>query len=149
MDSLFLRQVWAGNDAHAAGSRARGASTGRAAPAIATRGRRAAALLPDQQGPVVAARSQPGRSSPARRPSRKRRNFYPAGADKAEVQRWLDSLSGEAKAQRDRLLHRPSAATPATASFTAVPYSVEYQGELARAAALLREAAAADRRSRR
>ena len=66
-------------------------------------------------------------------------NFYPAGATKDEIQKWLDSLTGSAK-------------TAATGFFTtirrgpdgrfmAVPYSVEYQGELALAASLLREAA--------
>ena len=44
---------------------------------------------------------------------------------------------------RDGFLHDDSADARLAAS-SAVPYSVEYQGELARAAALLREAAAAD-----
>jgi hypothetical protein len=67
-------------------------------------------------------------------------NFYPAGASKEEVEAWLDSLPD---AERRR----------ATGFFTtirrgpdgrlmAVPYSTEYQGELAQVAALLREAAA-------
>ena len=52
MDALFLRQVWAGNDALLETARAR-------RPVRRPRGRgRRAALLPDQQGPVVAARSQ-------------------------------------------------------------------------------------------
>ena len=56
------------------------------------------------------------------------------------MQRWLDSLSRRRKGARDRLLHDDSPRAPGR-QFTAVPYSVEYQGELARAAALLREAA--------
>ena len=67
-------------------------------------------------------------------------NFYPDGATKAELERWMQSLP---EAERAR----------ATGFFTVirrsrrhasalVPYNVEYQNELARAAALLREAAA-------
>src|SRR2546426_848072 len=66
-------------------------------------------------------------------------NFYPAGATKADVEKWMKSLP-EARRQQ------------AAGFFTTIrrdaagkvhirPYSVEYQGELARAASLLREAA--------
>ena len=66
-------------------------------------------------------------------------NFYPAGATKADVEAWLNTLP-------------PAERTRATGFFTtirrgpdggflAVPYSLEYQGELARVAQLLREAA--------
>ena len=66
-------------------------------------------------------------------------NFYAAGATKEEIQKWIDGLPAAEK-------------TAATGFFTtirrgpdgrlmAVPYSVEYQGELTQAAALLREAA--------
>jgi hypothetical protein len=66
-------------------------------------------------------------------------NFYPAGSSKADVQQWLDSLSGERKAQATGFFTTIRRAPDG--GLTAVPYSVEYQGELARAAALLREAA--------
>jgi len=67
--------------------------------------------------------------------------FYPADATRAEVDAWMQTLSASEK-------------TAATGFFTtirrtpngglmAVPYSVEYQSELAHAARLLREAAAA------
>ena len=70
-------------------------------------------------------------------------NFYPAGATKAEVEKWIAGLSA---AEQER----------ATGFFTtirrgpdgklmAVPYSTEYQGELALAAQHLRAAAAATR----
>ena len=66
-------------------------------------------------------------------------NFYPVGATREEVEAWLNTLS-------------PADRTRATGFFTtirrdvsgqlmAVPYSVEYQGELAEVAGLLREAA--------
>ncbi len=68
-------------------------------------------------------------------------NFYPEGATKAEVEKWIASLGAAEK-------------TSATGFFTtirrapdgklmAVPYSTEYQGELAIAAQHLRAAAAA------
>jgi hypothetical protein len=66
-------------------------------------------------------------------------NFYPAGATKAEVEQWINSLTGEAKSAATSFF-TTIRRTPQ--GFTAVPYSIEYQGELARAAALLREAAA-------
>ena len=110
MDSLFLRQVWAGNDAmlqelshEAVDALARDA--GAAADADA----RAAALLPDQQGSLVAARSQSGLRRRARRRSLKAANFYPAGATKEEVQRWLDSLERRREGARHRLLHHDPA----------------------------------------
>jgi hypothetical protein len=68
-------------------------------------------------------------------------NFYPAGATKEEVEGWFDSLpDGEKEAATGyftTIRRTPDGA------LAAVPYSVEYQGELARAAELLREAAAA------
>ncbi len=68
-------------------------------------------------------------------------NFYPVGATKAEVEQWIASLG-------------PAEKAAATGFFTtirrgpdgkliAVPYSTEYQGELANAAQHLRAAAAA------
>src|SRR5205085_11281962 len=65
-------------------------------------------------------------------------NFYPAGATKAEVQKWIDGLPAKAK---DAATGFFTTIRRDGKSFTAVPYSVEYQGELARAADLLRDAA--------
>jgi hypothetical protein len=140
MDSLFLRQVWAGNDAmlqglsHETIARARIATP---TPADAANARLHYFLI--NKGPW--SRLDHNRVFVAGAPPKPEgANFYPAGATKAEVQRWLDSLSGEEKARATgfftTIRHSPSG------GFTAVPYSVEYQGELARAASLLREAAA-------
>ncbi len=68
-------------------------------------------------------------------------NFYPAGASKEEVDAWLKGLSGpehEAATGFFTTIRR----TP-DGKFTAVPYSVEYQGELTIMADRLREAAKA------
>ena len=57
MDALFLRQVWAGNDAMLQDLAQHGRPARR--PARLAHRRGAPALLPDQQGPVGSARSQP------------------------------------------------------------------------------------------
>jgi hypothetical protein len=137
MDSLFLRQVWAGNDAmlqelsHEAVSRSRTAQT-----ADAGHARLHYFLI--NKGPW--SRLDHNRIFIAGAPEKPAgANFYPAGATKEQVQKWLDSLSGDEKTRATgfftTIRRAPSGA------LTAVPYSVEYQGELARAAALLREAA--------
>jgi len=67
-------------------------------------------------------------------------NFYPEGATKAELERWLQSLS-EADRARANGFFTVIRRGP-RGEFTVVPYSQEYQNELARIAVLLREAAA-------
>ena len=67
-------------------------------------------------------------------------NFYPAGAAKDEVEAWMKSL-GEADQAAARGFFTTIRRRP-DGTFTSVPYSLEYQGELARAADLLRQAAA-------
>jgi hypothetical protein len=68
-------------------------------------------------------------------------NYYPPGATRAEVEAWIEGLAPAERAaatgffttiRRDR-----------AGSFVAVPYSLEYQGELAEMARHLRAAAAA------
>ncbi len=142
MDSLFLKQVWAGNDAllqdlaHAAvaHSRATGAAGNASADAASARlhyfliNKGPWSRLDHDRAFVPGAPEKPAGA-----------NFYPAGATKADVQKWLDSLSGDEKARATGFF-TTIRRTP-NGTFTAVPYSIEYQGELARAAALLREAA--------
>src|SRR4051812_11897860 len=140
MDSLFLRQVWAGNDAmlqelsHDALSRSRTAS----AAAVADANARLHYFLINK-GPWsrldhnrVFIQGAPAKPEGA--------NFYPPDASKADVQRWLDSLAADEKARATGFFTTIRKAP--SGGFVAVPYSVEYQGELARAASLLREAAA-------
>ena len=147
MDSLFLRQVWAGNDAmlqdlaHAAVTRGPAAADARQAEAEA---RLHYFLI--NKGPWSRLDHNkvfiPG--APAKPESG---NFYPDGADKAAVQAWFDTLTGEARASATgfftTIRRAPGAAKPGAGAtpFTAVPYSIEYQSELGRAAMLLREAA--------
>ncbi len=70
-------------------------------------------------------------------------NFYPAGATKEDVEAWMKALSDEVL--REATGFFTTIRRKPDGSFVAVPYSIEYQGELAQAAALLREAAALTR----
>jgi peptidase M49-like protein len=132
MDALFLRQVWAGNDALLQELSRNAVSN---SPNAAERlhyfliNKGPWSRL-DHDRPFI-----PG--TPAK-PAEA--NFYPAGATKEEVQKWMDSLSGDGKAQATGFF-TTIRRNPASHAFSAVPYSVEYQGELTRAAALLRDAA--------
>src|SRR5215204_420888 len=135
MDALFLRQVWAGNDAmlqdlaHKA-----------AVPVGPRASRTAAARLRYfliNKGPWD--RLDHNKSFIPGVPAKpESANFYPAGASKADVQKWLDGLSG---ATREAAAGFFTTIRRGDKEFVAVPYSIEYQGELARAAELLREAA--------
>jgi hypothetical protein len=132
MDALFLRQVWAGNDALLQELSRNTLTTAPTAPErlhyfLINKGPWSRL---DHDRPFI-----PG--TPAK-PAEA--NFYPAGATKDEVQKWIDSLSGELKAQATGFFTTIRRASGST-GFVAVPYSLEYQGELARAAALLRDAA--------
>jgi hypothetical protein len=135
MDALFLRQVWAGNLAmlHELAQKA-------ALPVGPRASRTAAARLhcfllnkgpwdrlDDNKAFVPGVPDKPAGA-----------NFYPAGATREEIETWMDGLSGTAK---DAATGFFTTIRRDGTSFIAVPYSIEYQGELARAADLLRDAA--------
>jgi Peptidase family M49 len=67
-------------------------------------------------------------------------NFYPAGATREEVERWMNSLSGAEKEAATGFFTTIRRAPDG--KFIAVPYSLEYQGELNEMSRLLHEAAA-------
>jgi hypothetical protein len=67
-------------------------------------------------------------------------NYYPADATKQQVDEWLATLSGSQKTFATGFYS--TIRRNADGKLIPVPYSFEYQGELAHAAALLREAAA-------
>ena len=75
---------------------------------------------------------------PAKPPSA---NFYPAGATKEEVEKWIAGLPAAERARATGFF--TTIRRGPDGRLTAVPYSVEYQGELAMAAMHLREAARA------
>ena len=132
MDSLFLEQVWAGNDALLQ-QLAREAATATSSEAS---NRLHYFLI--NKGPW--SRLDHNRAFISGVPEKPEgANFYPAGATKEEVQKWIDSLSGDEKARATGFF--TTIRRSPDGKFVTVPYSVEYQGSLAAAAALLRDAA--------
>ena len=131
MDTLFLRQAWAGNETLLLelrrGHLARWAASGSTrSSSTRARGRAWTRAAP---------------SSPASPPAPLAAgNFYPAGATKEEIEAWVKTLP-EAQQRQATGFYTTIRRGP-DGKFITVPYSVEYQGELALAAQLLREAAA-------
>jgi len=130
LDGLYLRQVWAGNEALLLERLADRSSLGQA---------RLHAFLLDKGPWSSLDHGTP--FVPGVPPKPQGANFYPAGATKAEVEAWMGTLSDRERAVAQGFF-TTIRRTP-DGKLTAVPYSVEYQGELARAADLLRESAAA------
>jgi hypothetical protein len=134
MDSLFLRQVWAGNDdwlqrlSREALPGSPNASDGSDKLHYFLINKGPWSRLDHNKAFLPGVPEKPEAA-----------NFYPAGARKEDVQKWLDSLSGPLKAAASGFF--TTIRRGPDGAFMAVPYSIEYQGELAQAAALLREAA--------
>ncbi len=128
MDALFLRQSWSGNEALLLGLLEDPTPLGQARLAYFLRNKGPWDRL-DRMRPFL-----PG--APPKPPGA---DFYAAGATREEVQSFLSGLSEPERARAAgffSVLRRGPAG-----HLAAVPYSVEYQGPLARAAELLREAA--------
>ncbi|WNG60844.1 hypothetical protein F0U59_43700 [Archangium gephyra] len=128
MDSLFLRQVWAGNETLLLDLLKDTSPLGRE--------RLHSFIL--NKGPWSRLdHNAPFLSGVPAKPIEG--NFYPAGASKADIEAWVKSLP-EAQ-QREATGFFTTIRRDTNGKFVTVPYSVEYQGELAQAAQLLREAA--------
>jgi len=128
MESLFLRQVWAGNPALLL-DLVRDRSPLGQARLHAFIQNKGPWLRLDGDRPFLPA---VGAKPPAA-------NFYPAGASKEDLERWMRALSAPARASAEGFF-TTIRRTP-DGKLQAIPYSVEYQGELERAAELLRDAA--------
>ena len=128
MDPLFLRQVWAGNEALLFELLEDASPLGRARLRYFLINKGPWSRLDEEAAFIPGV---PGKPAAA--------NFYPADASKAEVEAWMKGLP-EAEAARARAFFTTIRRGPA-GRFLPVAYRLEYQGELARAAALLREAA--------
>jgi hypothetical protein len=129
MDAIFLRQVWAGN----------GRLLLDLADDVTPAGRARLQAFVRNKGPWLRLDgNRPFIDGVGDKPPGA--NFYPPGASKDEVERWMAGLPARERATAQgfftTIRRRPDGA------FDSVPYSLEYQGELARAAASLREAAA-------
>jgi hypothetical protein len=130
MDALFLQQVWAGNEALLMELLRDESPVGKARLRYFLINKGPWSRLDHNEAFVA--------DVPAKPPFA---NFYPAGATKADVERWFASLP---PAERTRATgFFTTIRRGADGRFTAVPYSQEYQGALEIAAEHLREAAAA------
>jgi hypothetical protein len=129
MDPLFLRQVWAGNSSMLMELLQDQTPLGRARLHFFMINKGPWSRL-DKNVPFM-----PG---VGHRPEEA--NFYPAGATKEEVEAWIKGLPEKERAEAQGFF--TTLRRSPDGKFTLVPYSLEYQGELASAAALLREAAA-------
>ncbi|MGE5814271.1 MAG: dipeptidyl-peptidase 3 family protein [Acidobacteriota bacterium] len=128
-DGLFLEQVWAGNPALVAELAADTTPLGRARLHYFLINKGPWSRL-DHNAPFVP--GVPEKPAAA--------NYYPAGATKSDVEKWIASLPLDERAAATGFF-TTIRRTPA-GGFSSVPYSMEYQGTLARVAELLREAAA-------
>jgi peptidase M49-like protein len=128
MDTLYLRQVWAGNEPLLLQLAQDATPLGRARLHLFVQQKGPWSSL-DHDAPFIP--GVPPRPEPA--------NFYPPGTSKDEIEGWQKTLT-----PRERELatgfYTAIRRTP-DGAFGWVPYSIEYQDQLGRAAELLREAA--------
>jgi hypothetical protein len=130
MDALFLEQVWAGNEALLTSLLGDESPVRRARLHYFLINKGPWSRL-DQNEPFI-----PGvPAKPAQA------NYYPPGATREEVAAWIESLPPAARTGATGFYTTIRRGTDGR--FTAVPYSTEYQGELAVAADHLRAAARA------
>lgn len=128
MDAIFLRQVWAGNTSLLLQLLGDQSPLGRARLRYFLINKGPWSEL-DEDEPFIAGIGP-------RPPSA---NYYPQGANKEEVEAWMNGLRGEAQTQAKGFF--TTIRRGPDGKFISVPYSIEYQGELSEAAALLRRAA--------
>ena len=128
IDALFLRQVWSGNEAMLLDLARDETPAGRARRHYFLINKGPWSRLDHNQPFVPGAPPKPAWAS-----------YYPDDASKTDVERWIASLP---EADRAKATGFFTVIRRAGNSFAAVPYSAEYQPEVTRVAALLREAAA-------
>jgi peptidase M49-like protein len=127
-DALFLRQVWNGNESVLLDLMRDGSPLGRARLHFFLINKGPWSRL-DHNEPFIA-------GVPPKPPEG---NFYPAGATKEEVEAWIKTLSAADRTRATGFF--TTIRRGADGKFIAVPYSLEYQGELALVSKLLQEAA--------
>jgi hypothetical protein len=128
MDVLFLRQVWAGNEPLLLALLRDATPVGRERLRYFLINKGAWSRLDHDAAFLPGVPAKPEGA-----------NFYPADATKAQVEAWMQSLP-EAERSAAQGFFTTIRRTPG-GGLSAVPYSMEYQGELLRAAELLLEAA--------
>jgi hypothetical protein len=128
MDTLFIRQVWAGNDAMLLDLVKDDTRDGRARLHYFLINKGPWSRLDHQQSFI------PG--APAKPPGA---NFYPVDASKDDLERWIRALPDDRRRAASGFFS--VVRRRAGGDLDVVPYNVEYGAELAQAAAQLREAA--------
>jgi hypothetical protein len=132
MDTLFLRQVWAGNETTLLTLLQDTSPLGRERLHYFLVNKGPWSRLDHNESFVPGAPAKPEQA-----------NFYPPDATKDQVEEWISTLSGSQRTFATGFY--TTIRRNAEGKLIAVPYSYEYQGELAHAAALLKEAAALTR----
>ena len=120
MDALFLRQVWAGNETMLLDLLEDQSADGRA--------RLHYFLI--NKGPWSRLDHNAAVRAPARRRKPRGGELLSGRRDKAEIETWIDDAARRRARAGDRVLH-DDPPRRRTAAFAVVPYSVEYQSELA------------------
>jgi hypothetical protein len=128
-DALYLRQVWAGNETMLLTLLGDTSDLGRARLRYFLINSGPWSRL-DNNAVFV----------PGAPPKSPQANFYPSGATKQDVETWMQTLPPASRGSAAGFF--TTIRRGADGGFVVVPYSVEYQGELAQVTTLLREAAA-------
>ena len=129
MDTLFLRQVWSGNETMLLDLLQDSSPLGRERLHYFMLNKGPWSRLDHNDPFIPGAPKKPEQA-----------NFYPPGATKQQVEDWISTLPAGQRTVATGFYS--TIRRNADGKFIAIPYSYEYQGELAHAAALLREAAA-------
>jgi len=127
-DALFLRQVWSGNETLLLELARDESPLGRARLRYFLINKGPWSRLDDDEAFIPGAPVKPEEA-----------NYYPAAATRSDVEAWLETLPAAARAQATGFF--TTIRRGPDGRFISVPYSLEYQGELARVVVLLREAA--------
>ncbi|KQQ33531.1 DNA mismatch repair protein MutT [Duganella sp. Leaf126] len=137
IDVLQLRQRWSGNEALWAALKKDRTPLGKARLDYFWLNKGPWSILDDHQSFLP--EQIGGIRVPAKKPEGG--SFYPDDATKTQLDTWMNALPAIDKSQAQWFF--TAIRRTAGGQFTTVPYSVEYKAELEKAAALLRQAAAA------
>ncbi len=129
VDGIFLRQAWAGNPSMLLDLAGDQSAEGRARLHYFLINKGPWSRLDHNAPFVLGAPPKPEGAS-----------FYPPDATKAEIEKWIKNLPADEQEKARGFFS--VVRRDGEKKLTLLPYNIEYQGELMRAAALLREAAA-------
>jgi hypothetical protein len=130
IDGIFLRQAWSGNPSMLLDLAHEQTPEGRARLHYFLINKGPWSRL-DHNAPFVLGAPQKPAGA----------NFYPVDSTKAEIETWIQSLPADEQTRAKGFF--TVVRRKADKSLTLVPYNIEYQGELSRAAELFRDAASA------